>query len=419
MRRVTTEHDLSRIFATPVASDRPMAEPGDFAALRARAGAALYERADDIARRWQAQVHVALPEEANLRSAPSREDRRPEGAALVQSLATALRADGATADDAVGLGLAFGTISFASGMMLHHMLKALDLLVAMCLFALEESVDPAGEHPMAIADGIRLARRLQRASSLSVLAAARGYTQAANEATRDQFRRLRHDMRNPLGTIRSALSLMEDETVPEEARRSPRFRAMIHRNARALDELIVARLGDAEAKSPIGAYQRISPRAIACAVRRDLRAEAEGRGVALVVQSTGAQYRLDAAGVELLLHDMLLSLLQRSQEDEVLTIEFGEQAAQRASIEVLCVPARAPLVAPEAVHRLTTMATRLGMWLELTTDRIVLSFPVVADAEKPEGSVETVVGSDRIDVGKASDDFGGPRQRENLQSGTF
>jgi len=59
---------------------------------------------------------------------------------------------------------------------------------------------------------------------------------------------LRHDLRNPIGTIRSALSLMADEAVPEEARRSPRFRAMIERNTVSLDQMIVARLSDAEAR---------------------------------------------------------------------------------------------------------------------------------------------------------------------------
>jgi hypothetical protein len=59
---------------------------------------------------------------------------------------------------------------------------------------------------------------------------------------------LRHDLRNPIGTIRSALSLMADETVPEEARRSPRFSAMIERNTTSLDQMIVARLSDAEAR---------------------------------------------------------------------------------------------------------------------------------------------------------------------------
>jgi len=78
-------------------------------------------------------------------------------------------------------------------------------------------------------------------------AAVRRYGEAADRALQERFRRLRHDLRNPLGTIRSALSLMADESVPEEARRSPRFRAMIDRNTTALDRLIVARLGDDEA----------------------------------------------------------------------------------------------------------------------------------------------------------------------------
>jgi light-regulated signal transduction histidine kinase (bacteriophytochrome) len=82
---------------------------------------------------------------------------------------------------------------------------------------------------------------------MAAIAAAQGFGEAADRALQERFRRLRHDLRNPLGIIRSALSLMADESVPEEARRSPRFRAMIERNTTALEQMITAMLGDAEA----------------------------------------------------------------------------------------------------------------------------------------------------------------------------
>ena len=72
-----------------------------------------------------------------------------------------------------------------------------------------------------------------------------GFMHAYLEALRLHYRTLRHDLRNPLGTIRGALALMEDETVPLEARSGPRVRAMVGRNAGSLDALIGAELGDA------------------------------------------------------------------------------------------------------------------------------------------------------------------------------
>ena len=417
---MTLERELSlTLAAMSPASDWQTGDSAPFVALRLRAAAFLRERAEEIARRWEAQGHGVALERGAPPPTRVRDDRRIAAAAMIQSLAAALAADGTTADDAIGLGLAFGTASFASGVMLHHMLRGLDLLEAMCLFALEDGTVAGDERPVALADGIRLCRRIQRASSLSRLAAARGYAQAASDATREQFRRLRHDMRNPLGTIQSALSLMEDESIPEEARRSPRFRAMIQRNARALDELIVARFSDAEARSPIGAYQRISPRAITCTVRRDLRAESDLRGVALVVSSRDVPHRLDAAGIELLLHDILLSVLQRTQGPDVLAIDFSEQGNARASIEITCAQPRRSLLAPEMLHHLAALAAGLGMWLDSTDDRIVFSFPIIPGEPAEAALIDDLTRSAPVDLGKPREDLGGERKRENRQSGAL
>ena len=417
---MTTEREVSlTLAAIPPVSDWQTGDSVHFVALRLRAAGSLRERAEEIALRWEAQAHGVPTERRIPPSNEVRDDRRSVATAMIQSLASALAADGTTADDAIGLGLAFGTASFASGMMLHHMLRELDLLEAMCLFALEDGIVAEEDRPVALADGIRLCRRMQRASSLSRLAAARGYAQAASDATRQQFRRLRHDMRNPLGTIQSALSLMEDQSVPEEARRSPRFRAMIQRNARALDDLIVERFSDAEARSSIGAYQRISPRAIACTVRRDLRAESALRGVAIVVSSRDVHHRLDAAGIELLLHDILLSVLLRAQDPDVLTIDFSEQGSTRASIEIACPQPRASLLAPESLHRLSLLATGLGMWLEGADDRIILSFPIIPGEPAEAPPSDELMRSALVDEGKPGEDLGGERKREHWQPGAL
>lgn len=404
----------SALAAPAVTTERQTPDSDDFLALRRRAAAALGAQAVEIASRWETQARAAMPEREVTPDV--RATFHASAVALVQSLATALATDGATSDDAVGLGLAFGTTAFASGVMLHHMLRAFDLLVAMCLFALEDDLAAADGRHAAATDGVRLCRRLQRASSLSTLAAARGYSLAANDATREQFRRLRHDMRNPLGTIQSAVSLMEDEAVPEEARRSPRFRAMIRRNARALDDMIVQRLGDAEARSPAGAYQRISLRAIVCAVRRDLRAEATAREVMLVVASRNTPYRLDAAGVELLMHDILLAAIQQADAGEVLTIDFGDEVEGRASIDLAAASGRAPIHATDTLHRLRAIGTRLGLWLEATDDRISLALPVMADEEAGGRPLHHPAGSRARDVGKPSDDLGSARQREDSET---
>lgn len=180
------------------------------------------------------------------------------GADLVRDLAAVLARDSAGygvgngASDggspgATAHGLTLGARAFAAGAVLHHLLGAVDQLAVICLDVVEEAVS-GDQRRVEPADAVRLCRGLLGAADTLRLATTRGFIEAADHALQERFRRLRHDLRNPIGTIRSAVSLMADETVPEEARRSPRFYAMIERNTTALDQLISARLGDAEAR---------------------------------------------------------------------------------------------------------------------------------------------------------------------------
>ena len=408
---VPTEREVSLPFAPQAPNTGTRAvELAEFAVARRQAAALLERRAGDIAVRWEVQVRALLPEATGDDVTSSRVER---AAAVVRSVAASLASDGGASDDAVALGLAVGTSAFEAGAMLHHLLRALDLLVAMCLFVVEEAMSQGEVHASGVADGVRLCRRVQQAAGTITLAAARGYTQAGAGAMQERFRRLRHDLRNPLSTIRSALELMADESVPEEARRSPRFRAMIERNASALDRMIVARLGDAEARSGAGTYQRLAPRIVACAVRRDLRADADARGVSIVVASGGQPVRVDAAGLELLLHNVLLAALQEARPGEALTLEFPDADVSRAALALATSASRSPISDAGSRDRLASLAVALGAWLEITQDRVTLAFPVVSlEREAPIPSASPVRGETR-------DDLGGARQGDDRQPGAL
>lgn len=357
--------------------------PG-FTELRTRVAAALRAQAADLARRWERQAKsVALRDVAEV-------DRHEESVAvvLVLSIADALASDGvATTDDAVALGLNFGVEAFDAGNSLHHTLKGLDLLSAMTMYAVESAVaHEAGAGD--IADGVRLCRRLQQATSLITLAATKGYTQAVSDGLRDRFRHLRHDLRNPLGTIKSVLALMDDETVPADARAHPRFRAMAERNARSLDELIVDRLSDAAALLPAHSHQRVSLRVIGCGVRRDLRAEAEARDTSILVSDARVRVCVDAMSLELMLHTLLLAALQESVEGDELGIDFGVPSADRATVLIVRTPARAVVEDPAARLRLSALAGRMGGKLT-HGDALVLSIPIRREEEEPEEAAAT------------------------------
>jgi signal transduction histidine kinase len=229
-----------------------------------------------------------------------------------------------------------------------------------------------------MADGVRLCRRLQRGASLLTLAAAKGYSQAASDGIRDRFRHLRHDLRNPLGTIKTVLALMDDDTVPEDTRTHPRFRAMASRNARSLEDLIRARLSDAEALLPVLSFQTVSLRTIACAVRRDLRADWEAREAMVSVASTRVRVRVDAVSVELLLRAVLVAALREITEGDELVVDFGAPAEDRATVVLICAPPRAPVADLVVRQRLVMLATDVGARIEIG-ERIVISVPIGRD----------------------------------------
>jgi signal transduction histidine kinase len=228
LARVTMEREVSLPFAPPTpASTNRAVDPAESSALRLQVAALLDRRADDIAACWE---------------------NAADAAALVRILAASLASGGDSIDDAVNQGSALGSSAFEARVALPRVLRALDRLEGTCLEVVANAMAQDGAPSARLVDGIWFCRQLRQVAAAVAAAAAEGYAGAADRALQERFRRLRHDLRNPLGTIQSALSLLADETVPEEARRSPRFRAMIERNTAALDQMIVSRLSDGEAR---------------------------------------------------------------------------------------------------------------------------------------------------------------------------
>ena len=151
-----------------------MSQAGDGAktteALQTALHAALSIQAADLATRWRAQSRRILL----LDVSPSDD---VVGAAadtdVALGLVNALLATFAIGDEeseaaAVGTGLQFGVDAFTRGASLHHTLRAVDVLIAMVMHAMERvaaDTEPSGN----VAAGIWLARRLQgRAGLLAV-----------------------------------------------------------------------------------------------------------------------------------------------------------------------------------------------------------------------------------------------------------
>jgi signal transduction histidine kinase len=275
--------------------------------------------AAELTARWKAQARSHAPRFREQTSADHSETSGAE--TIIDAIADAVAAGPSWQTDLMRRSWELGSVAHHAGVTLHYMLKEVDLLLAMVLYAGERGLEGlAGS----AADGMRIARRLHEAGSLLRLTAAKGFTHSYLAALRDRYQTLRHDLRNPLGTIKSAISMMDDLSVPAELRSDPRFRVMVTRNATSMDGMIGTGLSDDAAHELAFSRQRISLRDIAFAVRRDLRERAVQIPCTIQISETLPMISADPMGFELMLKAILVSLLGQLPAGSVIRVEESE-----------------------------------------------------------------------------------------------
>jgi signal transduction histidine kinase len=294
--------------------------------------ALLGPRIPELARHWRSRAHAATPRAAGDAS-PEAADALAER--VVRSVVACLDRDARCQGEVMRVAWDAGVAAHGAGLSVHHVLRDADLLLAVLLTAVEDAARWGALVAGTTADAFEVARRLQRAVGLHAQAATTSYLHALVTALRASWRLLRHDLRNPLGTIQSALSLMEDETLPESARTGPRIRAMLSRNAVTLDGLIAARLDDRLAEALVAAPQEVSLRDVALAVRRSLRESVRQAGCEILVDDDLPAARVDEAALELTLGTLLLAAVARARPGDVLRVRTAARDAARGV--TLCV----------------------------------------------------------------------------------
>ena len=298
---------------------------------------ALTQEAAALGRRWEQQARAVAPRlHAGDPEHPGAVP--PRGERLVRAVATALGQPAGGQQELVRAGWELGASSHGGEQSLHYLLKELNLLSAMLLYACERAL--AGEAALAAAgsapaaEGMAVARRVQRSVSLLTLAASKGFTHDYLDGLRDHFRTLRHDIRNPLGTIRSAITLMEDQSVAPEKRNDPRFRAMVVRNASSIDRLVGGHLSDDAVLDTVLSRQAVSIYEVALAVRRELRDEASACGCTIEVDESLPARQVDPMGLELALRTLVSEALVVAARESSVHIGFDGTAEGKACVLV-------------------------------------------------------------------------------------
>lgn len=369
--------------------------------------AALMRQAGDLGRTWARRGAVAVGvgnAEGGAGPADSSLDTRPaEG--IVHTLAAAAAEGRQWHEKAMRAGWAAGAEALRRGNSLNQLLKELDGGVTLVLSAVD-SATRAYEGTASAIDGLAVARRIADAASLLRLAAAGGYTRGMMDELRKRYRTIRHDLRNPLGTIATAVALMDDESVPEATRQHPRVRAMLARNARSMEAMIASTLGDPAAQLPALMMQTTSIRALACAVRGDLRATIDG--IEVVVSDDLPTFPFDSAGLELLLKAVVIATSRARGSQSGVTIGLAALTPRQATLAVYATAGEGP--PPRAEIDLSfarELATRLGGRVSVQPPQhVLIEIPIspltatgMDDAPAPRASA----GDQRNNVGRAGE----------------
>jgi hypothetical protein len=139
---------------------------------------------------------------------------------------------------------------------------------------------------------------------------------------------------------------------------------------------------------------------------------------------------LDAAALELILHEMLLAALQESSAGEELHLHFGEVRDGHASVMLHCVPPRQVVSDGAARQRLMALAARMRGAVEEAGQLLTLQIPgQPGDAALVAGTIAPAAPSVGADVPAVADrpsggresghDVRSAREREHGQSGAL
>ncbi|NUO65397.1 MAG: hypothetical protein HOQ11_04630 [Gemmatimonadaceae bacterium] len=334
---------------------------------------ALQAEAPALAARWRANGIRVAP------GSPVISADTPQSGEILRALdalARGISGEPCWQDDLIRAGWALGAEEFRLGASLPALLKQLDLMEAMTLYAVETAA--GGDDTATAADGIAIARRLQRARSLLSLATLKGFVEEYLDEMRARYRSLRHDIRNPLGTIKTAVSLMEDETIPADMRANPRFRAMVTRNATSIDAMIGRRLGDAATREEAFAWHDVPLADVVRTVRRDLREDAAEAHCGVVIEDALPTVRTDALGAELLLRTVVGAVVRAAAPHTDVSVAFVRQEQGSVVLSVRHEPGGDRTAEREAGLALAErLARRMGgrVWLD---DVVYVALPTSA-----------------------------------------
>jgi signal transduction histidine kinase len=281
----------------------------------------LVESAAPLAAHWRALRGAAIPSA----EAASEAD-------VVRSLLASVFGDGTEAG-LIAAGLEHGRAVHADGLPLYRLIGSIDGLEGLMLTDLREGDETESANRT---EWMVTVERVHAACSLLTQAALQGFTRSMMTDLHKQYRDIRHDMKNPLGTIKNALSLMADAPA-KEPNEAVQFRSMASRNTKALETLIRQRLADGamEPRALVGSKVRL--RELADEVRHSVAAAARAASVTIALAdelSPECEAQVDGLAVRLLVRSVIATAIRCVGPRAEVTLGFAGNSGSTIRLRV-------------------------------------------------------------------------------------
>jgi signal transduction histidine kinase len=292
-------------------SDSPTCTVGAVLATRLR------DARNQIASRWLERIaaRVSLPRDAIFPT----DDLLDHVPLLIEGVAAYLETADTHIDDdvpVVAKARELGAMRHAQGFDVYQILKEHQLLGAIILSFLEETVDDI-DVACSKRELVSCFRRAEEAIEIVRQATTNHFLQLSAARVREREDRLRrfnrmvsHELRNRVTAIRGAASLLEEEWLDRE--QQTRFRHMVIENADALHQLLENLESLSRLESDSRQQRNILLPQAAAEVARQLRGQAQAREVDVRIADNLPAIEVNAAAVELCLANYISNAIKYS-----------------------------------------------------------------------------------------------------------
>lgn len=272
---------------------------------------------EELVRRWIERIVDRVAIDPN-RIFPT-EDLLDHVPLLIDGIADYLEspADEITADiPVVAKALELGKLRYDQGFSAHEIMREYEILGGVLFTFLTQTVDSI-EEECSRSELLGCAHRLFRAVTVVQQVTTGHYLRLSEQLVRERETRLRtfnravsHELKNRIGAVSGAVSMMQEEWILSDERQLLRFAGIAGRNLTGMEEILANLTELSRLDSSAVQDRNVLFPDVAREVKRQLRDFAESRGVAVTISDALPFVEVPAAALELALSNYVSNAIK-------------------------------------------------------------------------------------------------------------